>query len=233
MRWVSTALFELRDKLTARSIDELLLTKRYWLLLSLVGQVVAPLKDIVQTEVDERRRGFTEAIGRLRAAQERWTDGAVFVLDTNVYMHAPLILGRHGFVDIFASGATGPIRILLPAVVTEELDNLKYRGNDRGRAQVTLAIVDRVLGEQPRVPAEPAEVSDDGNTSGRSSIIELDLDPLNHVRLASNDAELIDRTLSYQFASTSPVTLVTYDTHMATRARALGLTVRKLAKPSS
>ncbi|HEY2079284.1 MAG TPA: PIN domain-containing protein [Streptosporangiaceae bacterium] len=56
-------------------------------------------------------------------------------------------------------------------------------------------------------------------------------DPPGHVRLPTNDDEIIDRTLAIQALAAREVTLVTYDTGMSTRARAAGLTVIKHSRP--
>ena len=60
---------------------------------------------------------------------------------------------------------------------------------------------------------------------------EIVLDTAGHVRLPINDDELIDRTLAIQDLAGRAVTLVTFDTRVATRARAAGLAVNMLTKP--
>jgi hypothetical protein len=56
-------------------------------------------------------------------------------------------------------------------------------------------------------------------------------DPPRHERLPINDDEIIDRALAAQSTASSPVTLLTYDTSQAARARHAGLAVNKFTKP--
>ena len=62
--------------------------------------------------------------------------------------------------------------------------------------------------------------------------IELIFDPADHVRLPINDDEIIDRVLAIQPLAGREVTLLTYYTGQSTRARAAGLTARKLTQPT-
>jgi len=70
----------------------------------------------------------------------------------------------------------------------------------------------------------------DGRT--RSDInIEVVFDPPRHARLPISDDEIVDRALAIQALADRKVTLLTYDTGQATRARSAGLQVVKLRKP--
>ena len=60
--------------------------------------------------------------------------------------------------------------------------------------------------------------------------IELVYDPPGHARLPINDDEIIDRALAAQALADRKVTLLTYDTGQAMRARNAGLPVMKLRK---
>ena len=56
-------------------------------------------------------------------------------------------------------------------------------------------------------------------------------DPPRHERLPIADDEIIDRALAAQGLPAHPVTLLTFDTSQAARARHAGLAVNKLTKP--
>jgi hypothetical protein len=56
------------------------------------------------------------------------------------------------------------------------------------------------------------------------------LDPPGHVRLPGYD-EIVDQAYSVNALATQPVTVLTYDTGQSMRARARGLTCRKLPDP--
>ncbi|MBF9134995.1 hypothetical protein I0C86_39645 [Plantactinospora sp. S1510] len=62
---------------------------------------------------------------------------------------------------------------------------------------------------------------------GRTATIELLFDPIGHPRLPETDDEIIDRLVAAQPLAGREITLVTYDTGMATRARKAGLRVVK------
>jgi hypothetical protein len=57
-------------------------------------------------------------------------------------------------------------------------------------------------------------------------------DPPRHERLPINDDEIIDRAVAAQGLAGASVTLLTFDTSQAARARNAGLAVNKLTKPA-
>lgn len=62
-------------------------------------------------------------------------------------------------------------------------------------------------------------------------ILDLLFDAPGHVRLPINDDEIIDRALAAQALAGTEVTLLTFDTSQAARARRAGLQVNKLTFP--
>jgi predicted ribonuclease YlaK len=150
----------------------------------------------------------------------------VFVaFDTTVYINS----GKLEELDIAGLlGLTpgGPIRLLVPMAVVDELDNLKQssKAHARWRAGYTTAVLYRVLRDDPAKPA-PLHPGDLALT------IELLPDPPGHVRLPITDDEIIDRVASAQALAGRQVTLVTYDTGQALRAHLAGLDALRL--PSS
>jgi hypothetical protein len=79
---------------------------------------------------------------------------------------------------------------------------------------------------QPR--AEDLSALGSTGAGGGEVTIELLFDPPGHVRLPINDDEIIDRALAVKPLAARTVTLLTYDTGQAMRARAAGLQVKKL-----
>jgi hypothetical protein len=61
--------------------------------------------------------------------------------------------------------------------------------------------------------------------------MELLPDPPNHVRRSRPDDELVDRIVAEQPVAARAMTLLTYDSGMATRGRLSKLVVRKLIEP--
>jgi predicted ribonuclease YlaK len=110
------------------------------------------------------------------------------------------------------------IRLAVPMVVIDELDATKS-DDLRGRANYSLAVLDKVLRRDGRLKDAPVQVE-----------VKLLSDPMGHRRLPINDQEIIARTLSLQAVAQSPVTLLTCDTGMALRAREVGLSEIKLER---
>ncbi len=125
------------------------------------------------------------------------------------------------------AGSTGPVRVLIPMVVVDELDSLKKSGSRRvrWRAGYALAVIDRLIG----LPPWPGVLRPEQYSPPRGQVtFQIVLDPKGHKRLPINDDEIVDRGLACQpFAEN--LTVFTYDTGQSTRARAAGLEVEKLS----
>jgi len=189
------------------------------------------VNDLLNMEVEERKRAIEDTIGELNEQFNHWSRPGVYVLpDTSVYINYPQKVedwGRLGFLDIRPDV---PIHVVVPIVVVEELDRLKDSGQKptRWRARHTLAVLDRLLPAQVKwgvlTPAKVEAVQE-------VVTIEVVLDPPGHLRLPIADDEIVDRALAIQSLVRQSVILVTYDTAQSTRGRMAGLTVRKLELP--
>jgi predicted ribonuclease YlaK len=118
----------------------------------------------------------------------------------------------------------------VPIIVLDELDGLKQRGSTahvKWRASCTLAVFDDLF-TQPNAQGILRQPAADG-TRG-AVVVDILYDPPRHERLPINDDEIIDRALAAQGVAGAPVTLLTFDTSQAARARHAGLAVNKLAK---
>lgn len=121
--------------------------------------------------------------------------------------------------------------VIVPVTVLDELDGLKLRGGDalrKWRASYTLAVLEDLF-SQPAPQGILRQPTGDG-TRG-AVFMSILFDPPRHERLPINDDEIIDRALAAQGLAGVPVTLLTFDTSQATRARNAGLAVNKLTKP--
>lgn len=124
-----------------------------------------------------------------------------------------------------------PVMVIVPVTVLDELDGLKLRGGDalrKWRASYTLAVLEDLF-SQPAPQGILRQPTGDG-TRG-AVFMSILFDPPRHERLPINDDEIIDRALAAQGLAGVPVTLLTFDTSQATRARNAGLAVNKLTKP--
>ena len=239
LEWTANAVRHLANQISPIDLDELVLTPGYRRLLAAFGMVTSvdiasqrALRALISVELQQRVAAFEAARRALDELVARWSRlGAFVVADTSVYIeHDDKLeaLDLVGLID--AENDLAPVHLLVPIVVVDELDGLKNKADKpykRWRAGYTLGIFDRIFpqgsgiavlraGKSPR----PVEVS-----------AEIVFDPPSHVRLPINDDELVDRTLAIQSLAGRTVTLLTFDTHQSTRAKAAGLTVIKLTKP--
>jgi hypothetical protein len=146
----------------------------------------------------------------LRALSDR--EGVPVVLDTNVLMH----YHRPDGVLWAEVVGSGPVRLVLPICVLDELDNKKYAGSDRMSRRADMAV--RALREH-RADLVPGSVA----TFAGGVTCEVFLDEAGHVRKANPDEELLSRALTLQRALGRQVTVVTGDLSMQLRAGAIGL----------
>jgi hypothetical protein len=154
------------------------------------------------------------------------------VADTSVYIEHDDKLRDLDFAPLLPDAwLDKPVVVVVPVVILDELDGLKQRGGDalrRWRASYTLGVLEDVFARSGThgVLRQP---TDDG-TRG-AVFMEILFDPPRHERLPINDDEIIDRALAAQSLAGTSITLLTFDTSQAARARNAGLTVKKLVKP--
>ncbi|GAA1026169.1 MULTISPECIES: PIN domain-containing protein [Amycolatopsis] len=237
-QWAHEAAQRLRGQVSQADVDRLILTRPYDRLLTMtdVG-TMGIATGLFFAELTARIDDLQVAADALATEIKRWSaTGRLVVADTGVYLHGAK------FEDIdFAKlidERQGPLHLVIPLAVVDELDNLKQSKDRliRWRSRHTLAEFDRLLSE-PSKPAlarladySPAE-SEQGGVPRGAVTIELLLDPPRHVRLPITDDEIVDRAVAVQALASRVVTLLTYDTGMATRGRIAGLEVTKIPQP--
>jgi hypothetical protein len=236
----------LGNQITRADLDRLVLTPGYERLLSVAGRLTSfevgtqrVLNGMVSLELQQRVAAFEAAYKELDEQIHRWSQlGAFLVADTTVFIEHEKKLEELDLAAIAdAEDDLAPVHLLVPIVVVDELTGLKDKADKpykRWRAGYTLAVFDRIFtkGRGPAVLQAAAPTADGSQTPQRVEVTaEIVFDPPGHVRLPINDDELVDRTLAIQALAGRTVTLVTFDTNQSTRARAAGLTVKKLTKP--
>jgi hypothetical protein len=232
-RWAHDAARALRKQVSAADIDRLVLTRRYDQLLSVDARLAEPqiVNGLLATELDERIEAFGEARTVLRSQIDRWSGPEVFVIaDTSFYAENATELDEFDFARLLDI-RQAPIHLLLLIVIVDELDGLKH-DRLRDKARVALA----KFADYLRNGVGPARLREEdyseaftlGSLPRGEITIELILDPPRHVRLPINDDEIIDRAVAIQTLAARPVTLMTYDTGQAMRAKVAGLQVKKL-----
>ncbi|MEV6369778.1 PIN domain-containing protein [Micromonospora musae] len=237
--WANEVRRQLRNQISVTSLNMLVPPDRYQLLMSASSTTAAApaaemvLNSLLAVELDERIREFEDSLSQLNAQVMQFERaGRLVVLDSNVYLHHPQKLEE---MDLAPDLGTrhDPIHILVPMAVVDELDALKQhsKAHSRWRAGYTTAVLDSHInmpdGTGLLRPEDFSRLVSDGVAHGRVTI-QIMLDPPGHVRLPINDDEIIDRVLAVEPLAGRQVTMVTYDTGMAMRARAAGLEVVKL-----
>jgi len=244
LEWVTNAVQQLDSQISAADLDRLVLTRTYDRLLAVAGTMTGTdlgtqrvLNGLVNLELTQRVDAFEAAIKALDSQIKRWSRPGVFAMaDTSLYIEHQSKLEDLDFRPLLKIWED-PVHLLVPIIVVDELDGLKKSKDrhERWRAGYTLAVLDRVFASSTgpaRLMPEDFSVLGSGGLPRGEVTIELIFDPADHVRLPINDDEIIDRVLAIQPLAGREVTLLTYDTGQSTRARAAGLTARKLTQPT-
>lgn len=188
------------------------------------------VRDLLQRERDVWRERLHDAARELEEL-EPFVDrpGRVAVLDTSAFIEGgdfwerdwPTITRADD--DRIPGVGLLPIRLIIPIIVIEEMDNQKRHPNKRVAATARQALSH--LWQLPR------ESSGARRLNPRVTV-EILLDDRAHARLPVNDTEIVDRAayLRDLFAPQRPVYLVAGDYSMLFRSEELGL--RPIQVPS-
>lgn len=241
LRWSVETAAHLRGQLRAGDIDRLILTRRHWALQQIIGSMsfgwpdnprVTGVAQIVRMELEEREEDLKQAITAFERQVHSWSDlGHYVVADSSFYIQHTDRFEVADFGALLPAREGEAIHLLFPMVVIDELDTLKQHGKShtRWRAGHTLAVLDRLLTSSSQGFFHARGTAGiDGQVATRDVSVEIVLDPPGHTRLPINDDEIIDRAKAIEALAARPLTLLTYDTGQATRARQATLNVVKL-----
>lgn len=224
--WATTTEGRLRSILSNRDAGTFFDGPRHRDICSMTpGSQLLPL---ISAEVSAHAERFGALANELDLARRLFEGaGACIVPDTSFYI-------EHGEkiedVDYHVLAEDpGPVRVLIPMIVVDELDGLK-RGTSskvRWRAGYSLAVIDRVILDPPwsgiLTPKQHLPMPPRGEVT-----FQIVFDPRGHRRMPINDDEIIDRCLVCQ-PFVGNLMVITYDTGQSNRARAAGLKVKKLS----
>lgn len=232
-RWASETARQLRHRVHPDDVQRLIFTPGFTRLLTLLaGATSQPtVNALVDLEIDDRLAVLDAACSSMQARVDRHR-GVLVVLDTNVYVEHEQKLEDLDLAPIIDC-RDEPLHLLVPMVVVDELDGLKRsnRKEIRWRAPYTLAFLSEHLRGTDLIgelrPADTSALATGGIPRGPITA-EIVLDPPGHRRLPINDDEIVDRAVAIKLTVGRPVTLVTFDTGMAMRARAANLKVKRL-----
>lgn len=238
LEWVARSVRMLEGRVSAANLDRLVLTPGYGRLLSAAGSLAGDdtgsqrvLNGMLDQEVRQRGRMLEDAIRDLDNQITRWPETSfVTVADTSIYLEHEHKLEDLDFAALLPGWKDKTVRVIVPIIILDELDGLKRSGDAhrRWRAGYTLSVMEKAFAAEqvPGLLREPTRNRDRGGV-----ILDLLFDPPGHVRLPINDDEIIDRALAAQSLAGTRLTLLTFDTSQAARARNAGLPVSKLTIP--
>jgi hypothetical protein len=177
------------------------------------------LAELLTEEITSRVDALDGARAAVEDQMSSWGGGSsrTLVFDTSVYLSYTEPLMEIDWAKFTTAGDMG-IRLAVPMIVIDELDATK-RDDLRGRASLSLALLDKTLRGDGKLAESPVSVD-----------VMLFSDPDSHRRLPINDQEIIARSVALQAIAQSPITLLTCDTGMALRAREAGLREMKLER---
>ncbi len=224
-RWSNAAAETLGYMFAGDDVEQLILTRRHWVLLSLNPAGNGPvIHDLIRVERTDRLRALTAVTKEFEAMERTWgvISAKVVAADTNVYLHHEQYFDGINWRELSSSET---IRLLVPLEVVRELDRTKRAGKNitvsetnsepiRRRARLT----SRKLRELFPEPGSIIKLREGVE-------VELLLDPVGHRAIDDPDIEIIDRVMTAQTLTGQPMSIVTADGGMQFSARTAGLDV--------
>ncbi len=222
--------------LLARSdIELLILRSTYWHLLP-IANFEGGRHRVLDVEIEQQLSALQverDALAKLIEAA-RSDAASVAVVDTNVVMTHFANFGAVGWHERMGVFPNLRVRVLIPALVLDELDNLKRSQGNMilGGDQIPRRTVARqAIRSLARLFVEPGVEQDisaeDADGHPEPAVLALLMDPPNHVRLTDPDSEIRDRAVSLQPYASS-VTFFSYDIGNVLAAKTMGLNAVRL-----
>ncbi|MFE4950146.1 PIN domain-containing protein [Leifsonia sp. NPDC056665] len=225
-------------------IEMLIQTRRYWTIQSIAPDSYGPaLSSFIQLELNDRIRQFESTIAALQRSKStwnvQWAEAAfpeqlhAVVVDTNVFMRHATTIADLDWPAIIGRRPHESIGLVTLSVVIDELDSLKTASGDMtnvgGKTYSRRSLAQRALNHINATFTSDAsrvllrEASLDPLKGAVPALQQmLILDDLEHTRLPSADAEIIDQALGIQSFARS-ATVVSYDSNLVFMARQLEL----------
>lgn len=242
LKWVNRSTLLLRQQVSERDVEALVLTRGHATLLTSAGDLAQWLArdnavgrmvgELVDLEVGQRKESLQAAIDDLEKAAARWSRPGWFVVaDSSFYIQHHTMLADADLHAVLHLPADEAIHLLFPMAVIDELDSLKEasKSRPRWRASHTLGVLHGVLNDDGTGVLRQTGSQQPGTFSIAGQItVEIVFDPPGHIRLPNIDDEIIDRALAVQNLTGREVRLLTCDTGQSTRARTARLRVQHL-----
>jgi PIN domain len=220
LMWVENAERQLLSLFPSSSIWRNLYTDRYWRIRVIDTQGDTRPMPLIQSEARWQEIQFESVLEDLRGKQQTFhldSECAVVVPDTNVLAH----YRRYDEIDWLRLSESKEVRLIIPLLVIDELDELSYKSQDGGqRASKVLRSLQRL--REGFGPEQPIEV--------RPGITyQLLMDRPRHERSSNSDDEFLSRAEYLSTMIETKLFIATGDYGMRLRAEARDLTCLPLA----
>lgn len=239
--WAVGHIRAFRAHFTPRSIEQLLITDRHKLLLSLDASTYGDVGELIQLELDERVDDIEVAIRQLEAEIQRWSvwgsgeEGSLkhagVVLDTNVVLEHASVIAEIDWHGLAGARAASTVILGIPLRVVEELDVLKRSPGEMvigGRRISRRTLARKALIWLESTFSQPNDLRTlregglvDGQPTGDLYAVLMG-DDVRVDRPAQADLDILDQAVALQ-PFTSQVAVATNDRAMRFRARSMGL----------
>ncbi|GAA3682206.1 hypothetical protein GCM10022237_46280 [Nocardioides ginsengisoli] len=240
LTWGSEQSRMLRGRISSEDLSRLVTTPRYWATVS-APEATPPTVRAITDELSHRSQVLAAAAEAVRAAADAWRpkDGtftSLALVDTSFWIEHEGNFGSIDWHDLITSvpspGAPSvgdELRIVVPVLVIDELDDLTHKASLRPKAVGVARYLYGLLRGHTTAPITIAP-----EQGGRGAVtMQLLFDPHDHRRLPINDAEMIERTISVRDFIGIPekqAFFLTYDTGAAFRAEHAGLMPRLIPR---
>ncbi len=213
LSWAENAELQLRAVFAESGLLDALHSERYWRIQELDRYSARPAA-LISAEIAKQAALLRTAAERLETYRDLATRPGteVTVVDTNTFLHCILFTA----IDWCQELQTDSVRLVLPLLVLDELDDKTFSANSRlaKRASKVLRTLDPFM----------EMVVTHGTAELRPGVtLEVLGDDDDHRRRTNNDTELLDRTEFLHQVIERPVTIVTTDYGMRVRGKARGL----------
>jgi rRNA-processing protein FCF1 len=219
LNWAAKAERQLRCLFADPDLSQGLYSDRYWRIAE--AAVLDHQAQMISSEIDVQIERFNALAGQLQSyLRLRSRPGAIVVLDTNVLLHYQ----RIDHLPWSQAIGESQVRLVIPLLVLDELDDKRYLGSPdiKRKARSAIEPLDDL---QEEFDQQGYATLPDGTT------VEYLLDDPVHHRHANSDSEILDRAEFVANVTNQTVLLVTGDRGMRVRATAHGSRLRARLMP--
>lgn len=225
-QWAGDAYRRLRPHFDDDAMSRLVRRDTFWAVGNTSPTDSPHAKQLVATELGDVIAALGDLMKQYEAFVKRWDDAArVVVLDTSAVMATNGDVATADWYALLDQNPAHLLRLVIPLVVVDELDNLKDRGNNTAKREARHAL--RAL--EPLLLCDDPTPLPDVKQDGRGvPLIEPFSDPPTHRRLPSADDEIVRQSAMLRSMTGYKTIVGTRDTGMLIRVRDAQLVGRRI-----